>query len=217
VDRQAVRRWMIRSLVKRGIWGSALDTLLARLRRVIDDHGQFAFPVTELEREMAGAGKSLTFDATEIDELLEMKYGGRRTFPVLTLLYPGLDLSKEFHEDHIFPRSRFTAKRLADAGIPPDQIELYREAVDCLPNLQLLGGVPNTEKLAKLPAEWLTMAFTSPDQRDTYLRDNDLDSLPMDLSLFLGFFGQRRERMRSRLVKLLGVTASDVGPGQPAR
>jgi hypothetical protein len=214
-DREAVQRWVIRSLVKRGIWGSGLDTLLARLRRVIDDASDNGFPVSELEREMAGAGKSLTFDATEIDELLEMKYGGQRTFSVLSLLYPGLDFSKEFHEDHIFPRSRFTAKRLAEAGIPADDIEMYRNAVDCLPNLQLLGGVPNTEKQAKFPAQWLTDAFSSEEQRDTYIRDNDLQSLPLDLSTFPDFFGQRRGRMRRRLVKLLGID-TDVPAGDEA-
>ena len=119
----AVQNWVIRSLVKRGIWGSGLDTLLTRLRRIIDEHGQSGFPVADLERDMTVLGKSLGFDPTEIDELLEMRYGGQRTFSVLSLLYPGLDLTKEFHEDHIFPRSRFTAKRLADAGIPHDHIE----------------------------------------------------------------------------------------------
>jgi hypothetical protein len=204
-DRQTVQRWMTRSLIKRGVWGSGLDTLLTRLRRVIDDHGQPGFPVPELEREMAGAGKSLTFEATEIDELLEMTYGGRRTFPVLTLLYPGLDLSKEFHEDHFFPRSRFTARRLADTGIPADQIAQYMDAVDRLPNLQLLAGVPNTEKNAKLPADWLEAAFPVEGQRNAYLRDNDLDALPLELTRFLDFYGQRRERMRNRLAILLGV------------
>jgi hypothetical protein len=204
-DRQTVQRWMIRSLIKRGIWGSGLDTLLTRLRRVIDDYGQPGFPVPELEREMASAGKSLAIEATEIDELLEMTYGGRRTFPVLTLLYPGLDLSKEFHEDHIFPRSRFTARRLADAGIPADQIAQYMDAVDHLPNLQLLAGVPNTEKNAKLPADWLAAAFPVQEQCNAYLRDNDLDALPLELTQFLDFYCQRRERMRNRLAALLGV------------
>src|SRR5262249_46919198 len=111
-DRMAIQTWVIRSLVKRGIWGSGLDTLLTRLRRVTDDHGTDGFPAAELEQDMVALGKSLAFDPTEVDELLEMRYGGQRTFSVLSLLYPGLDLSKEFHEDHIFPRSRFTAKRL---------------------------------------------------------------------------------------------------------
>jgi hypothetical protein len=205
-DRLAAQNWVIRSLVKRGIWGSGLDTLLTRLRRTIDEHGQHGFPIADLEHDMTTLGKALAFDPTEVDELLEMRYGGQRTFAVLSLLYPGLDLTKEFHEDHIFPRSRFTAKRLADAGIPRDHIESYREVVDCLPNLQLLGGIPNVEKQAKLPGEWLTTAFASVEQRATYLHDNDLDGLPLDLANFLDYYAQRKERMRARLLQVLGVT-----------
>jgi hypothetical protein len=204
-DRLAVQNWVTRSLVKRGIWGSGLDTLLTRLRRTIDEHGQNGFPVAHLEHDMAALGKSLTFDPTEIDELLEMRYGGQRTFAVLSLLYPGLDLTKDFHEDHIFPKSRFTPKRLADAGIPHDQIEGYREIVDCLPNLQLLAGLPNIEKQAKLPGDWVSVAFPSDALRATYLQENDLDDLPLDLADFLGFYAQRKERMRERLLKVLGV------------
>lgn len=207
-DRLAVQHWVMRSLVKRGIWGSGLDTLLTRLRRTIDEYGQSSFPVMELEQAMTALGKSLSFDPTEIDELLEMRYGGPRTFSVLSLLYPGLDLTKEFHEDHIFPRSRFTAKRLADAGVPHDRIEKYRATVDSLPNLQLLGGVPNVEKQAKLPGDWLSDAFPNSEQRGSYLRDNDLDGLPFDLADFLKFYAQRRERMRQRLLNVLGVVES---------
>jgi len=204
-DRLAAQNWVTRSLVKRGIWGSGLDTLLTRLRHTIDEHGQNGFPVADLEHDMTTLGKSLAFDPTEVDELLEMRYGGQRTFAVLSLLYPGLDLTKEFHEDHIFPRSRFTARRLADAGIPSDHIERYREVVDCLPNLQLLGGIPNVEKQAKLPGEWVATAFPV-EQRTTYLHDNDLDGLPLDLADFLAFYTQRKERMRERLLNVLGVT-----------
>jgi hypothetical protein len=205
-DRLKMQKWVIRSLLKRGIWGSALDTLLTRLRRVIDENGQHGFSADALERDMAALGKSLTFDPTEIDELLQMRYGGQRTFSVLSLLYPGLDFSKEFHEDHIFPRSRFTAKRLAEAGIPEDQIENYRGTVDCLPNLQLLGGVPNVEKRAKLPTYWLKTAFSSDEQQAAYMHDNDLDGLPLDLAAFLDFYDKRKERMRQRLLKILGVS-----------
>ena len=130
---------------------------------------------------------------------------------MLTLLYPGLDLTKEFHEDHIFPRSRFTAKRLADAGVPHGQIEKYRAAVDSLPNLQLLGGVPNLEKQAKLPCDWLATAFPTAEQRGSYLRDNDLDGLDE----FLEFYAERRERMRHRLLKTLGLSEPSGPPGDP--
>jgi hypothetical protein len=116
---------------------------------------------------------------------------------------------------HIFPRSRFTAKRLADAGVPHDQIEKYRAAADSLPNLQLLGGVPNIEKRAKLPDDWLATAFQTAEQRVSYLRANDLDGLPLDLTDFLQFYVQRRERMQQRLLKTLGVTEPSGTPGGP--
>ncbi|WP_049562708.1 DUF262 domain-containing protein [Nonomuraea sp. SBT364] len=204
-DRLAVRQWVTRSLVKRGIWGSGLDTLLIRLRQAIDTHGADSFPVADIEKEMSTLGKSLAFEPTEIDELLELKYASQRTFPVLALLYPGLDLSKEFHEDHIFPRSRFTPKRLRDAGIDDALVDTYRATVDLLPNLQLLGGVPNAEKHAKLPANWLAHAFATDAERHTYLHANDLQDLPLDLHDFLAFIEQRKRRMRTRLSSVLGV------------
>lgn len=205
-DRLAVRQWVIRSLVKRGIWGSGLDTLLLRLRQAINAHGGNSFPTYEIEKEMYKLGKTLTFEPTEVDELLELKYASQRTFPVLALLYPGLDLSKEFHEDHIFPRSRFTRKRLHDAGIDSSRIDSYRAAVDLLPNLQLLGGVPNAEKHAKMPTEWLVSAFATDAERQSYVDTNDLQGLPLDLTGFLEFFEKRRQRMRNRLNHVLGVT-----------
>jgi hypothetical protein len=204
-DRLAVRQWVTRSLVKRGIWGSGLDTLLIRLRQAIDTHGADSFPVAAIEKEMGGLGKSLAFESTEIDELLELKYASPRTFPVLALLYPGLDLSRIFHEDHIFPRSRFTPKRLQDAGIDHALVDTYRSAVDLLPNLQLLGGVPNAEKQAKLPAEWLVQAFATDAERHTYVHENDLQELPLDLHDFLAFVEWRKQRMRTRLSSVLGV------------
>lgn len=133
-DRLQVRQWVTRSLMKRGIWGSGLDTLLLRLRDTIREHGGMRFPVAEVEQAMATVGKSLKFDETEIDELLEMGYGNLRVFPVLAMLYPGLDLTKAFHEDHIFPRSRFTRKRLLKEGVPADQIEDHLDRVRLQPS-----------------------------------------------------------------------------------
>ena len=205
-DRQQVRQWVTRSLMKRGIWGSGLDTLLLRLRDTIREHGGRRFPVAEVEQAMATVGKSLKFDETEIDELLEMGYGNLRVFPVLATLYPGLDVTKAFHEDHIFPRSRFTQKRLLKEGVPAEHVEDCLDRVDRLPNLQLLGGGPNIEKQATLPAEWLRGPyFTSPAIRDQYILDNDLQEVPEGIAGFLEFFKARRKKLDGRLRRALGV------------
>ena len=204
-DRLALQRWVTRSLIKRGIWGSGLDTLLTRIRDVLRDNAGSDFPVAAVEDAMATAGKSLAFDNAEIDELLNLKYGGQRTFSVLSVLYPGLDLGKKFHEDHIFPKSRFTKKKLTEAGIPAERIDDYLGAVNLLPNLQLLAGTANIEKQDALPADWIEAAFPTDEKRATYIAENDLDDLPLDLVDFSEFFEKRKQRVRARLIAALGA------------
>jgi hypothetical protein len=208
-DRLALQRWVTRSLIKRGIWGSGLDTTLTRIRDVLVSDSSGCFPVAEVEAAMAVVGKELSFTPAEIDELLNLKYEGQRTFSVLSVLYPGLDLSKKFHEDHIFPKSRFTKKKLAAAGIPDEDIDTFVESFDLLPNLQLLAGTANIEKLATLPSDWVDSdkVFPSEEKRKTYIEDNDLYGLPLELAGFLDFFNGRRARIRERLVKALGGAA----------
>ncbi|WP_277455350.1 DUF262 domain-containing protein [Janibacter sp. DB-40] len=206
-DRQEVQKWVTRSLIKRGVWGSGLDTALTRIRSAMDSSTEPMFPVEAIEVEMSGAGKSLAFEETEIDELLSLKYGGRRTFAVLSILYPGLDFGKSFHQDHVFPKSRFTPKRLTASGVPADQVDDFREAFNLLPNLQLLVGAANVEKQSAEPSAWLQSHFASDAQRQTYLAENDLIGLPLELTDFMDFFTERKARMRARLTEALGAGA----------
>ena len=118
-DRQEIRKWLIRSLLKAsGIWGSGLDTLLTALRQVIAENGSDDFPVNRIREEMARRGKSLVFEKEELEELADMQYGNGLTFALLSQIFPFIDLSNHFHIDHIFPKARFTERRLRDAGVP---------------------------------------------------------------------------------------------------
>lgn len=207
-DRNVLRQWVTRSLIKRGIWGSGLDTTLGRIRDVLDRNSNARFPAQAIEAEMAAIGKSLSFDETEVDELLNLKYGGQRTFAVLSVLYPGLDFSKAFHEDHVYAKSRFTSKTLIAAGIPAEQVSDYLDAYNLLPNLQLLAGTANIEKQDTLPHEWAATAFPTEDQRRVYLDENDLTGLNLELVNFLTFFDARRARMRKRLLDVLGASVA---------
>ena len=212
-DRELVRSWVTRSLMKRGVWGSGLDTLLSKLRDALRDSSG-GFPSDQLETAMRVQGKSLRFEDAEIDELLESRYGRPRTFATLAMLYPGLDLTQAFHVDHIFPRSLFTRSKLTKAGVPSDRLDAYLAAVDSLPNLQLLPGIPNIEKQAALPSNWLAGPhFPSAEKRERYLEQNDLEGLPLDLNHFLDFHAARRELMASRLRVVVGAkTTSELGP-----
>lgn len=202
-EREEVRRWVLRSLLKRGIWGSGLDTLLVALREVLRAHGETRFPAAELEQAMTAKGKSLRFEAEEVEDVLELSYGDKRTFVTLALLFPHVDLRNKFHLDHIFPRAEMRKDRLRKAGVAEDQIEEFQSRLDLLPNLQLLEGSGNIQKQDTLPAKWLASTFSDAKARANYCDLHDLGNVPATAKDFLTFFDEREERLATRLKALL--------------
>ncbi len=205
-DRDAIRSWVVRSLLKPGIWGSGLDTLLSTLRDVIKEYGKTTFPVGEIESAMAKLGKSLKFEEDELKELLSLEYGEGRTFLALSLLYPGMDLRNEFHVDHVFPKTAFRRKKLVAATVPDNRIPEVQSLRDRLPNLQLLEGPVNIGKSDSMPLDWCKEQFKS-EQRAAYLDRHDLAELPAEMTGFEKFFAARADRMLGKLRKVLAKGA----------
>ncbi len=203
-DREAVRSWMTRALLKTGTFGAGLDTTLRTARRTIQD-GANEFPLNGLETEFARIGRGLRFAEEEIEDLLDQGYGQRQTFSVLALLYPQVDFNNRFHIDHIFPQSWFTRTRLRRAGIAEEQIDRFLDRRDGLGNLQLLEGTPNEEKSSRPPAEWLREHYPTPDARASWQERNYVSTVPEGLSGFLDFYDERRSRMKAQLANLLKV------------
>lgn len=210
-DREQVRRWVIRTLLKPGVWGSGLDTLLRELRGVIASEGTNGFPTGAIEAAMARRGKPLTFTAEEIANLLDTSYGDRRAFPMLALLFPHVDTTNLFHVDHVFPRALFRKTTLEKAGLDPSRADEYLAMANSLPNLQLLDGTLNVEKQAMLPAAWAAKQYPNEGGRQFYLEINALSGLPDSLAGFPVFFEQRRQRFAERMATLLGVDLGSDG------
>jgi len=204
-DRELIRGWMVRSLLKPGVWGSGLDTLLLNLRTTIREHGQTTFPLAEMESTMARLGKSLRFEEDEIQDLLSLSYNDKRTFSLLSLLYPGMDFKNEFHVDHVFPRSRFAKRKLLSAGISEIEVEALETRWNLLPNLQLLEGPINVAKQDKYPTVWMTDQFPDQPARDAYRSRHDLWDLPEDIREFPAFYATRQAKIGNRLRSVLGV------------
>jgi hypothetical protein len=208
-DRRTILRWLARSYLKAsGIWGSGLDTLLTSLRETIAEHGSNAFPVARIEEEMARRGKTLSYTADELDDLVDLSYGQPRTFALLTLIFETVDTSKSLHMDHIFPISKFKRRLLLTEGVPENAIDEWTELANTLGNLQLIEGAINQEKLAMMPAEWLRMRETDLERRDKYIYLHMLDGLPDRLGEFKTFYERRRRALHARIVKLLGSEAA---------
>ncbi len=217
-DRAAIRGWLVRSIIKAsGIWGSGLDTLLTALREAIQSSDGSAFPIEQLRQVMSQRGKSLAFEPAEIEDLLHLEYGDKRTFPLLSLLFPFVDLHNQFHVDHVFPISRFTAARLQRQGFDGAQAEVMARHADTLPNLQLLEGAINNEKRATLPAAWLATYLPDPMAQQHYCTKHELGNVPIDLDGFEAFCSARRDRLRTKLTELLGSQSPASTPAGAAR
>ncbi|QDV69033.1 hypothetical protein Poly24_27470 [Rosistilla carotiformis] len=209
-DRESIHKWLIRSLLKAsGIWGSGLDTLLTALRETITTHGDEEFPVGKLQEVMAKRGKSLQFGEEEIDELVEMQYGDKRMFALLSLLFPFVDVTNHhFHVDHVFPKSRFTKPRLKKAGVTEADWDEFKEMANSLPNLQLLEGGENIEKQAAMPALWMSDTLTAT-QRTNYCDNHLLGTVPEILVDFREFYDSRAAALRQRIISLIGVAKEE--------
>jgi len=215
-DREALRTWVLRSLLKAGVWGSGQDSLLGRIRDVLREHGAQGFPNEELEAVLAPIGKSLKVGAEELDELLDLQYGQPRAFVTLAMLYPGLSFQTEVHVDHVFPQKQFYRRTLAGADVPAEMHDDYIALMNGLPNLQLLPGAVNIQKQAMMPREWIDRLAAGSDAeqataaRESYLVLHDLYGLPEDMLGFPDFYEARKARMRERLETLLGVRGKPI-------
>lgn len=202
-DREVIRNWTIRSLLKSGIWGSGLDTLLRILRSTIREHGASRFPVEQMDSAMARLGKSLRFDDVDIQNLVSLHIDDRRTFVALALLYPGMDFRHDVHLDHIFPKSLFNRSHLRSSGVADTDHETAIEACNRIPNLQLLEGPINAAKQATLPAIWIESRFPDTSARDAYRIRHDLGELPAELAQFHTFYARREAQLAFRFHELL--------------
>lgn len=204
-DRKSIKNWLIRTLIKRGVWWSGVDTLLTAMRRVIDIRGGSGFPGEALMRDMAEHGKSVSLEEEEIEALADLRYGDPRVFPLLSFLFPFAQAINGFHIDHIFPRAKVSRRSLRSAGYSDETTESYIGKADGLANLQLLNAAENLEKQDKLPGDWLDAKFPqgSGVSRQEYANNRLLGDVP-GLDGFEEFYAARREALKKRIQALVG-------------
>ena len=193
----------MRSLLKKAFSGTP-DNVLRPIRDIIRKNGNREFPLYQIVEHFKGNTKSIIFTNDDIDEyLLKLKYGKTETLSTLMLLYPSLDFNNVFHVDHMYPKSKFTNRFLKSKGITEDKIDLYKEKVNSICNLQLIAAIPNIEKQNKDFDEWFNEI--NPDETYAY-HYREIHYLPdMEYSYdnFLMFIEKRQELLRNALKKVL--------------
>ncbi len=152
---------------------------------------------------MALRGKSLAVTDELIDDVLDLSYGGTRTFAVLAMLFDHVDTRNQFHVDHVFPRALLDSKPLKGQGLTRDVIDDLNERRDRFANLQLLSGPENIDKSATAPDEWAARAYPTSELMSNYKTLNELTELPHDASEFPSFFEARRAALAERIRRKL--------------
>ena len=206
--RSAIKEWLIRSILKAsGIWGSGLDVLLTALREVLRTADEDHFPAAELYTAMAQRGKSLDFLQEEIEDLADMRISDRRVFALLALIFPFIDVRvHHFHIDHVFPKSLFTPAQLRRADIAEEDAKALSDCANRLGNLQLLEGVVNNEKRAKMPMTWMKESISNDEERQRHRDQHLFGEVPEHITGFMSFYEARRERLRDRIAELVSRT-----------
>lgn len=204
-DRETIRKFLIHALLKR-VFSGTPDNVLRPMRKVIEGSHE-SFPFGEIVEEFRGKPKSLTFTDDEIQTLFDYKYGGPYTFSTLALLYPTLDFRNRFHQDHIFPKSHFTRRKLANAGISGERIESYMDEFDYLANLQLLEGQPNIEKSNKDFKQWLEETKSDPQARREYMEKHYIPDVDLSMDNFDNFIAERTKLMTQKFESILRMQA----------
>ena len=202
VDRNKIKRWLCKALLKR-IFSGQPDSTLQPIRETIRSDNTNGFPSEQIEQTLL-SHRTMQFTPEDVEAILEEKYGSGYTFSV-SLLYPWIDYGNKIHQDHIHPKSHFTKRKLTATGFSDDEIKVIQGQVDQIPNLQLLQGTINTEKSNKPFNEWLNEQYPLEDEQHYYMRNHYVPDEDFTIEKFSSFFDARRELMKDRLYEIVGL------------
>lgn len=202
-NRAKIKKWLIRALLKKAFSGQP-DNVIRPIREILKNNGNSDFPINEIIDKFKGTNKSIQFTEDDIDEyLLKLKYGARETLSTLMLLYPSLDFSNRFHEDHMYPKSKFKKSYLRKMGVSEEQLDEYINSVNDISNLQLLAAQLNEEKLNTDFDKWFTDQYKTENDRIQYRTINYLPDIEYSYTNFLTVMDQRRKLLKAELLKIL--------------
>lgn len=200
-DRKLIKKWFVASLLNR-VFSFMPDGLLKPVRTIIDNNPG-SFPFDKIADFFRGTNRDIIFTDDIIDNLLWTKYGSGDILVVLSILYPWADLKNNFHIDHIYPKSKFTRKRLIKKGVPESAIDNYIGNVNYIGNLQLLEATPNEEKNNKDFDEWLSETYTDAGELKAYKEKHYIPNVDLSFTNFEEFLAEREKLIVKALKKEL--------------
>lgn len=202
-NRAKIKKWLIMALLKKAFSGQP-DNVIRPIRDIIRENGNNEFPIAQIIDKFKGTNKSIQFAEDDIDEyLLKLKYGKSETLSTLMMLYPSLDFSNKFHEDHMYPKSKFRKSYLRKMSVPEDKLDTYIDSVNDISNLQLLAAQLNEEKFNTDFDVWFSKEQVTDSDKIQYRAIHYLPEMDYTYPNFLDFLEKRKKMLRKKLVEIL--------------
>lgn len=193
-DRIFIRQWLIRAMIN-SIFRDGIGSTLLRIRKVIDDSQSGYFPLDVFMSD--NAPKSLIIDS--FDDVLKYKYNDGRVIPILLELSKN-DVSKQYDEDHIWPKSKMNTKsriRKIAPDLSDNELDYYKDNYNYICNLQLLDHITNRDdKRDELFENWIARSNPS----NNYYEDNFIPrGISYEFSNFKEFYEERKKLLLTAL------------------
>lgn len=202
-NKAKIKKWLIMALLKKAFSGQP-DNVIRPIRDIIRDNGTADFPISKIVDKFKGTNKSILFTEDDIEEyLLKLKYGKSETLSTLMLLYPSLDFNNKFHEDHMYPKSKFRKSYLRKMGVPEEKLDEYLDTVNDISNLQLLPAQLNEEKLNTDFDVWFNTEQPTETDKIQYRKIHYLPEMDYTYQVFLDFVTNRKELLKNKLKEIL--------------
>ena len=212
------------------IFGSHGDNLLTNLKNSQKNKyeaANYQFIFNDLNNDLP-EGKSFNLEAEEINDLLELKHGDKKTRPILDLIYTNTVNFISYQVDHIHAQNICKdPARLRLENVQEGDLIFVKQNFDKLPNLQLLQSGCNSGKSDLLITDWINevirksttaggdlICLNGKDNMLDYIRDNKV-SIPdeyntadrisefLTIENFMLFYNSRKEYFRVLLTNLL--------------
>lgn len=182
-DLDEIEKYIVSSQLNQ-IYGTASNTALKITRTILKNKKEFRLKDFITDNKMPG---NKTFIPTENDmkQWMNYKKGSQYSLLLLKILYDDIDMGKQYyHQDHVHP------KKIIDE----QNNKRFSELRDNIPNLELLIGSENEEKLATPLKIWLQ---NNPKKRVKYIKKNT----SLEIEDFENFYKIRSENMVKELKK----------------
>lgn len=211
-----------------GSHGDNLLTVLKNNQKDIYTDANYQFSFNDLNNNLPD-DKSFNLGTEGINKLLELKYGDKKTRPILDLIYTNTVHFVSYQVDHIHAQNICKdAARLRLENVQEGDLTFVKQNFDRLPNLQLLQSGCNGAKSDQLITDWINdvirksatpggdlICLNGNNTMLGYIRDNKV-SIPAEydndarIAEFLAienfklFYNTRKEYFRILLTNLLG-------------